>query len=363
MAKENAPEMEPTGSGKKNESKKLVALLLLLVIAAASYLYLFTGIFKPQEEAAAPQPEAATQVKKPLPPHPEGKGAGDQPANKEVARVDEKPAVQPPAAVKAAPETAAKPEPPKKKEAAPPAKEQVKQAVAEKAAKAEPAKQAERPAEKKEAAPVAAAKEKGGEKAGETVAAAKVPAKATQTAAAPGKVAAGKVEATKAKPAGKEAAPAAKGGRYTLLIGDFVQDKNFAALQAKLRKQYKPLARKSIQKVEPMNRLFVGEFADYDAAAAELGKLKPLTRDAFSIEKGGKYYVYAGSYFGGELAASEKKRLTGKGVKIELQKVEVPVSIVRLTAGRFPSRDEAKKAVAALEKKGIKATVTEVAAR
>ncbi len=206
-------------------------------------------------------------------------------------------------------------------------------------------------------APEAVAKVKGKE----ATSVAKTAAKKVETAAGQEKVAVRTDEKNKAKPVKKEAAQPAKIGRYRLLIGEFVPDKSFIALQSKVGKLYPPLEKKVVQRVKPMNRLFVGEFSNYESAAAELEKLKPLTRDAFSIEKDGKYFIYAGSYYGGELAASEMKRLTGKGVKIELQKVELPVSVMRLTAGRPSSKEDAQKAVARLAKQGVSATVKEAA--
>ncbi|HEX8960514.1 MAG TPA: SPOR domain-containing protein [Geobacteraceae bacterium] len=333
----------------RGNTTRTLLLLLLLVVAAAGYLYYFTDLIRPKE-TAKPAPVQTAQVKKPLPPRP-GQEAG--PAKPEAAKPSEgaTPAAATPGATKPAGENKpapaavppAKPEPVKIAKAEPP----VKQAPA---AATEPAKAPAKPAPapvKKEAAPGQAAKKEA------------VPAKkesAPTKKAVKSANSAVKAEKTVAK--AERPAVKVKRGGYALLVGDFVPDPTFLAVQAKLKKCGIAPVRKSVLTApEPMNRLFVAAFTDQDTAEAELQKLKQFTADAFLIADNGTYTLYAGSYFTEGRTASEMKRLNAKGVTPVIKKARLTIKVTRVTAGSYASPEEARKDALRLKKQGVSATV------
>lgn len=326
----------------RGSSTRILLLVLLLVVAAAGYLYYFTDLIRPKE-APKPAPVQTAEVKQPIPPRPEqpaGEGAPAKPA--EAKPPQGAPAPAPPqggapaapVALPAKPAAAQKPAP----VAAPPVKPEPA-----KVAKVEaPAKPAAAPAPAaKPASPAAAAKPA-------------LPAAAAKPAPTEKKGAA----AAKPVSKGEKAAVKRKGGSYALLIGDFVPDTTFAATQAKLKKSgITPVRESDIRATEPMNRLFVAEFNDQDMAEAELRKLKNLTADAFLIADSGRYSLYAGSYFTEGRTAAEIKRLTAKGIKPVARKTQVAIKVTRVTAGSYPSAEEARKDATRLKKLGIVAKV------
>jgi cell division septation protein DedD len=163
-----------------------------------------------------------------------------------------------------------------------------------------------------------------------------------------------------AKPVQKETKPPAsvERGLYTLLVGEFALPRSVKDAQVKLRKAaIAPVMKKSIKRQEPMNRLFLAEFSDREAAEVELKGLAKLTADAFILPENGKYAVYAGSYYMKGQAASEQDRLYDKGVKLVMKKVFAPINVIRMTAGSFATREEALKAAASLKKRGLVAQV------
>jgi cell division protein FtsN len=122
-----------------------------------------------------------------------------------------------------------------------------------------------------------------------------------------------------------------------------------------------PLHKTELKKAKPMNRLYVGEYPNYDAGAAELERIKKLSADAFFIEAGGKYRVYAGSYYSSKMADQVRSGLEAKGVSTTLQKADVPVTVVRLTAGRFADKAAAAAAVKKLKATGLSPAVVPLA--
>jgi cell division protein FtsN len=193
------------------------------------------------------------------------------------------------------------------------------------------------------------------------------PAPAAAKAAAPAKPAAKVIGAAQKLPAKKEAAkpavaaaPAAKktAGHYTLAIGTYVLEKSMAADKAKLKKAgLAPAVKKGDMKQEPMTRLYLATYPNYDEAAAALKQLRQSSGDGFFLPEGDRYAVYAGSYFQESRAAVEQDRLSGKGIKTVMRKVKVPVPTYRMTAGSFSTREDAVQAVARLKKSGIRAAV------
>lgn len=314
----------------RGSSTRVLLLVLLLVVAAGGYLYFFTDLIRPVKEAAKPSMAQTAQVKKPIPPRP-GQPGG-------------------PGAV------AAKPEEAKPSQGAPPppapATPQAKQAAEQKAApaaappaKPEPAKLVKAEAPQKPAtaaAPVAVPVKP---------AAAPAPAKPAAAMAKP---------VAPARPAPKVAKRAVKGerGAYALQVGDFVPDKSFEAVQAKLKKSgIVPVRMTAITAPEPMKRLAVAQFTDQDAAEAEFQKLKKLTADAFLVADDGTYSLYAGSYFSEGRLHYEQRRLGAKGIKTVVKKVQVPIKVMRVSAGSYASAEEARSDEQRLKKLGLTARV------
>lgn len=360
-------EQEPEGRMSKEggSNTRVLLLVLLLLVAVFGYLYYFTGLIKPREEAATPAPAQPAQVKQPIPPRPEEKPAPAA-AQPEAAKTAAAPATT--AEQKPAAPAAVKPEE-KKAEPAKPAQEKAK-AEAPKPVKPETAqekKAAAKPDEKKAAK---ASPEKG--KATEPATAKKDAKKAE---AAPAKVkAAVKGEEKKATaPAKAKTAKAAvvkdagdkkqgeKGaGEYTLRIGEYVVVDSMAADKEKAQDAgLTPVVKQGPKKKEPMVRLYLGEFADQESARRELAKLREATVDGFVLNEGGKYRVYAGSYFVEGRAAKERDRIAAKGVKLTLRKSAVAVPTYILTAGKFSNRDDAVKMAAKLKQKGLRPVVVE----
>jgi cell division protein FtsN len=314
-----------TDKGARGGNQRLLLLALLLLVAAFGYLYFFTGLIKPREEAPKAPPAPTAQVKQPLPPRPE---QGGEKVAAKAAPVQPQPA----------PAKAEKPAPP----AAPtPAKPPVAASANPAAAPAQPApaktaKPAEKSAEKPAAAPVAA-----GKKAPEPAA----PAPKAAAAATP-----------------KAAAAAEKQDRFRLFIGELAAERDVRKVRAKLKKLgIAPVSEKKLNKPELMHRLFLAEFDNHYAADMELQKLLPYTANGFILEEKGQYAVYAGSYLHEKGAAAERDRLSGKGVKLDVKLAKVSIPVTRVTAGEFPGREDAQKAADRLKKQGISAQVIKAA--
>ncbi|MRR34373.1 SPOR domain-containing protein, partial [bacterium] len=70
-------EKSSKGGGSNN---RLLLLVLLLLVAVFGYLFYFTDLIKPRQEAQAPEPVQTGQVKQPIPPRPDGQPSGAAPA-------------------------------------------------------------------------------------------------------------------------------------------------------------------------------------------------------------------------------------------------------------------------------------------
>jgi cytoskeletal protein RodZ len=314
----------------KGSTTSILLLLLLFVAATVGYLYYFTDVIKPKQETAKPSVAQSAQVKQPIPPRP------GQPGEKEATTAkpgETKPPQGTPAPASASAPAKAQPE--QKPAAVPPP------------AKPAPVKTAQAVAPAKPAPPPAAAPKPA------------PPAQAVAPKPAP-PAQATKKKPAQAKPVQKAQKPVGKkkGGPYHLLIGDFVPDKTFKVVQAKLKKSgIAPVRKSDIKAAEPMNRLYVAEFADQTVAELELQKVRNLTADAFLVPEKDKYYLYAGSYFSSSRAASEQGKLKAKGVSSVIRKVQATIKMTRVTAGSYASPEDARKDIVRLKKQGIKASV------
>ncbi|RII25197.1 MAG: SPOR domain-containing protein [Geobacter sp.] len=330
-------------NNEKGSSQQILLLVLVLLLAVFGYLYFFTGIIKPRQQAPAPQP---AQVKQPIPARP-ADGGGAAPATggtatpatqNSGAAATAKPAV--PVTAPSATTSGAKPA----ATPAPPAASAVKPAVAPPAPAAKPAPaKAAKPATPATAAPAA-------KPAPPTKTATAVPVKPAPSKAADAGKATAKADGKTSKTTIKKHAA----GAYTLVIGEYVGEKSAVSVQAKLKKLgIRPVTRTKALRSEPMNRLYLGSFESHQSADAALDDLKKFTPDGFLLQENGKYAVYAGSYFNEAKAAIEQDRLYEKGFKLVMKKTKAPVHVVRLTAGRYDGKKSAGRDIASLKKQGI----------
>jgi cell division protein FtsN len=333
--------------GSKGNQNALLVLLLVLV-GGFAYVYFFTGVIKPLKAQKPAEVQAPQVVKKPIP-------ARDG----EPVKVS---AAAPTVKKDTAEAPAAKPEPPKAAPVSPAAAPVVKKEIPkpkEEAKKPEPVKPAvikqtpvvaEKPvaakAEVKKTAPVDK-KETIAKKAGDKQNTAGGEAKTEKTA----------VKSEK-KPVPAKARVSS--GRWTLVVGSYQLEDTLAAdlvrvRQAGLEALVLPAARKKTQ----MNRLLLAEFDSRNAAQAELDKIKRHTSDAFIMDQGGKYAVYAGSYLLNERALSEKERLAASGFSLTLKRAEVSIPSKSLSAGTFSDRKAAESALNKLKAAGVKARLVQ----
>lgn len=304
FSKISAGGFPPAGqSGKINRG---LLLLMLLLVAAGAYAYYFTDLFQPIAENG--DTSNVSLVKKAMPPRPplkdgqEGLEAVTQQGNSpgEQAVVDTKPANE----IKPV-ETAARSVPA-------PESKPVKQPTSLPKTKAV-----------KIAEPAPARKQ------------------TTQEKTSPASI-----EKTSAK------------GLYTLQLGVYVTEKAMTSQKRKvIAAGFTPVITKGPSKNQVMNRLYLRDYADYTEAAINLQKIRKFTKDGFILPEKGKYAVYAGSYFVAESAEKEHNRLAGEGFNTEIRKVNLPVNSMKLTAGKYPSREVAEKEAKRLNSMGIKASV------
>lgn len=340
--------------GEKKKQSPLLVLLLILV-GCFAYLYFFTDLIKPQEpqktaEVAAPAPKVA---KIPLPPRKreptamEGKAPEKIEAPKAVASVPAAvtaPAATPAgAAAKPAPVPAPKPlqaltpakpkEEPKKAESAiPVGKKPLPATIANKKNDSAPAGRTE---EKK---PAVADKMRGPSKNGKRALIVDGSAKSTTV-----------IKAKRVSVAS-----------WSLVIGNYVLEEALSTDIGRVRKAgFEPVIKPSIRKKTAMNRLFISEFTDRASAHATLEKLKHYTSDAFILEHGGRYSVYAGSYAQNESANTEKERLKASGFPVAVKRTDIAIPSQSLSVGPFNSKKAADAALAKLQGAGVKPVISQ----
>ena len=327
--------------GAPGEKKKQSALLVLLLILVGgfTYLYFFTPLIKPQEvQKSAETPASAPQVvKMPLPVR-EG----------EPSKTDEKaPAITvAPKAAETAPVTAAAP-------AAKPAAASAKPAPA---AVVKPAPLPAKPNE--ETKKVEAAKPAGKkpqpvpvtEKKVEQTAPTKAETEKSADLAKKPVVAAKKNATAKTKKAVPDS--------WSLMVGNYVLEEALSADMGRVRKAgFEPIVKPAARKKTAMSRLFVSEFNDRATAQSTLEKLQRHTSDAFVIEHGGRFAVYAGSYLQSEAASSEQKRLKAAGFTATIKRADIAIPAQSLSVGPFKGKKAADAARGKLKSAGIKATL------
>jgi cell division protein FtsN len=344
FSKDTGDSPKQAAGGDKGRQNVLLIVLLILV-GGFGYVYFFTGMIKPQEEQKPVEAPAPQVVKKALPPREGTPSPAAAPGAKQAPASAAKP--EPAKAAQAVPAPAPvatvvpKPkEEPKKPE---PAKPVVKQAAVEKPAQ-KPV--AAKVVEKQQAQP-----EKKQPAVAQKKAASAVPAEKNTVAA--------KKPSAKPEKKGAGESGEAMGGRWTVVVGNYLLEDALAADLVRVRKAgFDAAVQQGGRRKSPMNRLLLAEYNDRTTARAELDKLKRYTSDAFIIEQGGKYAVYAGSYLLDARAKSEKERLVAVGFTLSLKRVEVAIPSKLLTAGTFNDKKSADGVVKKLKEAGLKVSLS-----
>jgi cell division septation protein DedD len=318
----------PQGQDKGRQTVLLVVLLLLL--GGFGYLYFFTGLIRPQEQAAPPQPVPQV-VKQPLPAR---DGVQSQMSSAVQTAAPAAPTMAPAQATTPAATSSAVPAkaPAVVKPAAPAAKPVAQKPVVD-------AKSTAKPAQAAKAEPIK-------------------PVAALKPAATP-KVAEKKAAAPKASP--KPAATAAKvGGPWTVVVGSYVLEEKLAADMARVKAAgLTPVMTSGQRHMTTMHRLKYADYADRDTAQQAVELLKRTGGDGFVMQKAGKYEVFAGSYAQLTSAQAEQQRLANAGIKVSLQKSQVGVPSRKLTAGTYTDRKVAESTLKKLKQAGIGTPVLE----
>ena len=112
-----------------------------------------------------------------------------------------------------------------------------------------------------------------------------------------------------------------------------------------------------------MTRVYLGEFANQQAAKKTIDKLRSIKAEHFVLtDKAGRLHIYAGSFADEQAAVKEQQRFNSLGFKAGLKQVMVSVPTYLLTAGCFKSEKAARDKAAELEQLGVKSTVVKRAA-
>lgn len=341
--KQSAGDAASQGQDKGRQSILLVVLLIML--GGFGYLYFFTGMIRPLEQAALPK-SAPQAVKQPLPAR-EGGPVGAPSVVPGVAPVTSEPAsIAPVAAAKPADSTkivgptasqmAVKPV-----QAIPAAPVVSKTAPA--AVKPEVKKPVVSPAPPKPAQQAKADQPK--------------PALAVKPALAQPVTPKNVV----AKPTEKKPVVQARtGGPWTLVVGSYVVEERLAADMAKVKGAgLNPAMTSGPRRMTTMYRLKYGEYTERETAQQALELLRKQTGEGFSLQKAGKYEVFVSSYTQQDNAREEQLRLSAAGVKLTVQKVQVAVPTRKLTAGTFTDRVAAEGALKKLKQVGVSSPVLE----
>lgn len=305
-----------------------MVVLLLLLLGGFGYLYFFTGLIRPQEQPPAPQPPPQV-VKQPLPARDAAPADAAKPAEQRAQATPSAPVPAAPAVAKPADTKVA---------ATPAPRAEEKKAAAKPAAKPEPVKAAAPAVKKPEAVKPA------------------VPVKQAEKNVAETKPA----QSKQAEPARKAAIAPKKSGPWTVVAGLYVVEETLAADMNKVKNTgLTPLMTSGPKRPVTMHRLFYAEYSSKDEAKQAVEKLQRTSGGGFSVQRGDKHEVYAGSYAVLSGAQAEQQRLAAAGVKVTIKKSQVSLASRKLTAGTFTDRKVAEDALKKLKSAGISAAVLE----
>ena len=312
-ANEGESQAQPQEKGRQTG----MLVLLLLLLGGFGYLYFFTGLIRPQEQPPAPQPPPQV-VKQPLPARDAAPADTAKPAEQKTQTASAVPAAAP---------------------------VETKSADAKKAAIAKPVTKPET---------VKAAATPGGKKP--EPAKSTVSNKQTEKSVEAGKPA----QSKQAEPVRKTVVAHKKNGPWTVVAGLYVVEETLAADLPKVKKAgLTPLMTSGPKRPVTMHRLFYNEYTDKEQARQAVEMLRSKAGDGFSIQRGAKHEVYAGSYAVQSGAQSEQQRLAATGINVTIRKSQVALSSRKLTAGTFTDRKAADEALKKLKAVGISAAVVE----
>lgn len=340
FSKDADPENKQPDTEKGSQNSLL--LLLLILVGGFAYLYFFTGLIRPQQEQQTAEAPASQVIKNPLP-APAGKD-GAVPAAPAVSATPERKSPEPVPATTAAVQEPKKivetptvdPKSKKKELSAPAASATLKSSAVKEAKKAS------------SSVPVSVNKP--------TNAAVTPKAPKEKTHAVSGTKT---VKASTGKPAIRVPDTSAVEGPWTVVVGVYTLEDTMATDMVRVRKAgFDASVQAGPRKTMVMNRLYLSEFPERSAALSELNKLKRHTSDAFILEQGGAFAVYAGSYLLDARAASERERLAAAGYPLTVKRVDVSIPTRKLTAGRFSNRQAAEAALRKLKNAGLKPALT-----
>lgn len=333
ISKDSGNSQQEEAPGEKKKQSALLVLLLILV-GGFTYIYFFTSLIKPQDtlkKAEAPV-TAPPSVKMPLPTR------VGEPAKADIKapKAAETPKATPPPVVTAT-ASATKPVQP--------------------ATSVKPAEKKPQPQPTPDKKPANSA----GTQDGIKKTAADTKTVSTDKKSTPVKSSVKKeTSGVQAKP--KTVVKSKKSGAesWSILVGNYVLEEALSADMGKVRKSgFEPIVKPSVRKKTAMNRLFASVYNDRATAQSALEKLKRHTSDAFILEQGGKFAVYAGSYMQGESARSEKERLKAAGFPVTIKRTEIEIPAQSLSVGPFTSRKAADTALGKLKSAGVKATLSQ----
>ncbi len=155
-------------------------------------------------------------------------------------------------------------------------------------------------------------------------------------------------------------APVIKTAEYTLKIsGDYIAAELAQITEKVVAAGLVPLVTSGHKQPRTLIRLKAGDFESFQVAQTEREKLLLKVKEGPFILKDdkGHYTLYAGSYLHRSNAEQVQKQLAASGLKLTLEESTVMLPTSQLTAGRFPSREDAVTEALKLEKLGIKSVV------
>ncbi len=147
--------------------------------------------------------------------------------------------------------------------------------------------------------------------------------------------------------------------RYTLAAGTYILNDTLQKTRRFAVKLSLPLDVKEKTKNVKMTRLLVGTFP-VEKKSVELTRLKAYTNNAFIITSGGKFSLYAGSYYHSAEAGRAKKRLIDQGLNVKEVSVQVEMPAYASYIGNFETAKAAMLASKRAEVAGIKMPIVVV---